>query len=479
MKSLPNFSSLSICHNPATDDESKEVEDVGTGNGSDLKVIKKQSQRDRDYVPSKILKDAYEREDASRTRITPSRRDPSIAKDVENRTGNAGSLFEAIQQEILSTRVTLQQLYWCEPAWDGTEETRKRMEQIGANHAEVVDRILRKYVLDPKSWLPTGYYHLRGEVYKTKIKESSFRALFDTYVQARGGMDFFTDFSMTNKGHFTQVEWETRPQNEIMIAEKLATRAQLLAPMVDALRDFGFISDDTKQIQILWRFLPVRHNNSSMWHMDANSHMMYGDESMTRAKQWTLTGDRSIVTTCCINLDSNQESIDCGTRILSGVPALTEYAVDSITKDMWEERNTLISYRNCHNENRFQTHFNTTVRSATEKAIVRWSEVKNPHANYDKSSEERIKMQLENQTLNEEKLKSAGVDVLKLKNGELGTMNDHQYHAGSATPEGHARIFLVARAKAMDRHGRSIPFRKDAEITDGSGNKVELFFNPI
>jgi len=64
--------------------------------------------------------------------------------------------------------------------------------------------------------------------------------------------------------------------------------------------------------------------------MDSNDFMLYGDESMENAAIWTNTGKRSVVTVSCLNVDPNQPTEQCGTRVLSGLPTLTERAVKGI-----------------------------------------------------------------------------------------------------------------------------------------------------
>lgn len=271
-----------------------------------------------------------------------------------------------------------------------------------------------------------------------------------------------------------QVQWET--QNQVEVANALAVHAQLFSPLLDAIREFGFVSEDHTEFQVLWRFHPVRHNNASIWHMDANDFRMYGDESMQRADVWTQTGERSVVTTSCLNMDPTKSTNHCGTRVLSGLPALSEKVVNAIVDDMWAAKDTLLSYkcgtRRTHED--FAVMFDRLVRHATELAITEYTAFPDMH-NYTRTIQDRV----EHQARVEKLLASAGVETLSTKNGEIGTFNDHQYHASNAIPEGHVRLFFVMRGKIVDRNNKTISFREDAEIVDRRGRKAKLSFMAI
>ena len=79
----------------------------------------------------------------------------------------------------------------------------------------------------------------------------------------------------------------------------------------------------------------------------------------------------------------------------------------------------------------------------------------------------------------EQLLASAGVETLRMLNGEIGTYNDHHYHASSTIPEGQVRLFFVVRGQAQDRLGARIQFREDARILDRQGRMARLSFMPI
>lgn len=268
-----------------------------------------------------------------------------------------------------------------------------------------------------------------------------------------------------------QVQWETR--NEELVARTLAKHAQLFSPMVDAIREFGFVSEDHIHFQLLWRFHPVRHNNASTWHMDSNDFRMYGDESMERADVWTASGGRSVVTTSCLNIDPQKPTDHCGTRVLSGLPALSEQAVKAIVDDLWVAKASLLSYKclNREKEKFFAVKFDRLARDATERAVAEYTKFPDMH-NYTRTTKDRV----EHQVRVEEQLASAGVDTLSARNGEISTFNDHQYHASNAIPEAHVRLFFVLRGKIQNRQGKTIPFRDDATIMDGRGKMAKLSF---
>ena len=245
---------------------------------------------------------------------------------------------------------------------------------------------------------------------------------------------------------------------------------------LDAIREFGFALEGQTEFQVLWRFHPVRHNNASIWHMDSNDFRMYADESMERAAAWTLTGERAVVTTSCLNIDPNQPTDHCGTRVLSGLPALSEKAISAIVDEMWAAKDTLLSYKcgNRDKEQYFAVMLNRLVMDATERAIIEYTAFPDMH-NYTRTVRDRV----EHQARVEQLLASAGVETLSTRNGEIGTFNDHQYHASSTIPEGHVRLFFVMRGKNADRKGRPLPFREDAQIVDRQGRPAKLSFQPI
>ena len=434
------------------------------------------SEDDEDYVVPEELQ-GLDRPDAARGRVVPRRRSPAVARDVRANQGEAGRLFTHIQTKMLGMWNKMAKWYWCETAPKGvplTAEKQAQFKAIEQNHDAVTRAIVEKYVLDPASWIRTAYYSVRGQIHDTIVPESSFRQLFDDYVKLRGGTWFLSDVSKTPQGHFTQVQWET--QNKVLVAKALAEHAQLFSPLLDAIREFGFASEDQTEFQVLWRIHPVRHNNSSNWHMDSNDFRMYGDESMERAAAWTQTGERSVVTTSCLNIDPNQPTDHCGTRVLSGLPALSEKAVEGIVDEMWAARDTLLSYKcgDRDKEKYFAVMFNRLVRNATERAIAEYTAFPEMH-NYTRTIQDRV----EQQARVEQLLASAGIEAISTRNGEIGTFNDHQYHASSTTPEGHVRLFFVMRGKIMDRLGRPLPFRPDAQIVDREGRPATLSFEPI
>jgi 3-mercaptopyruvate sulfurtransferase SseA len=86
---------------------------------------------------------------------------------------------------------------------------------------------------------------------------------------------------------------------------------------------------------------------------------------------------------------------------------------------------------------------------------------------------------VEHQVRVEQLLASAGVETLRMLNGEIGTYNDHHYHASSTIPEGQVRLFFAVRGQTQDVKGTPIPFREDARILDRQGRLAKLSFMPI
>lgn len=430
---------------------------------------------DEDWAVPEELQD-LERVDAARTRIVPHRRSPAVAEEARTNRGESGKLFYAIRNQVLGVWRDMAEWYWCENWATGralTPEQKAYVQKIMLNHDAVAQGILRKYVLKPSSWMRTAYYSVRGMIHDTVVPEASFRQFFEDYVRLRGGMDFLSDFSKTPKGRYTQVEWED--SNQLLVAQMLAVHAHLLAPLIDAIREFGFVPEGHTDLQVLWRFHPVRHNNASNWHMDENRFNLYGDESMRRADAWTLSGERSVVTSSCLSIDPRLPADNCGTRILSGLPALTEQAVNGILDDMWEAKDTLLSYKCRHaKEEYFGVKLNRVIKSATERGIVQYTAFPDMH-DYTRTAQDRM----EHQVRVEKLLASAGVETLRMLNGEIGTYNDHHYHASSTIPAGQVRLFFAVRGQNQDVMGKPIPFREDARILDRQGRMARLSFMPI
>ena len=496
-QSLPNLSRLQLLLNDdgtvhATVDVGQDLRNAGIRKGRQRKpkipdlarlVIDDadpyagwtEEEDDEDWAVPEELQD-LERVDAARTRIVPHRRSPAVAEEVRTNRGEAGKLFYAIRNQVLGVWKEMAEWYWCETSPAGvplTAEQRAHFQRVQINHDDVARRILGKYVLKPSSWMRTAYYSVRGKIHDTVVPEASFRQFFEDYVRLRGGTDFLSDFSKTPKGRFVQVVWED--SNQLLVAQTLAVHAHLLAPLVDAIREFGFVPEGHTDFQVLWRFHPVRHNNASNWHMDENRFNLYGDESMQRADAWTLTGERSVVTSSCLSIDPRLPADNCGTRVLSGLPALTEQAVDGILDDMWEAKDTLLSYR-CHQakEEFFGVKLNRVIKNATERGIVQYTAFPEMH-DYTRTAQDRV----EHQVRVEQLLASAGVETLRMLNGEIGTYNDHHYHASSTIPAGQVRLFFAVRGQAQDVKGTPIPFREDARILDRQGRLAKLSFMPI
>jgi len=480
---LPDLSRL-----PLGDDESVDTGAVAQSSG----IRKPTSRRQRrEELARLVADDPYEddgededwpvpddlrgldRSDASRGRIAPRRRAPSVAKDVRNKTGAAGTLFYVVQQFAREMWKEVRKWYWCEDKIpDIAPEQQMERQRFANDHAVVARRIIDKYAFDDASWTRQGYATMPGQIHDTIVPESTFRAFFDAYIALRGGLHVLSDYSKTPEGYFTQVEWEM--DNKVQVAKALAVHAQLLSPLLDAFRKFGFAPKDKVQFQVLWRFLPVRHNNSYAWHMDENDFMLYGDDSMAHAERWTSTGTRSVVTVSCLNVDPSQPTMHCGTRILSGVPTFTEKAVKGVVDDLWAAKDLLHRYNCNHTKKSFAVWFNRLIRRQTENALAYYTWARDPH-DYTRTIEDRAQQERRA----EKKLESAGVRVVRMANGEIGTFNDHAFHSSSTTPPNHVRMLLVLRGANLDNNFRVMPFRKDAEIFDRDGRRAELSFQPL
>lgn len=413
--------------------------------------------------------------------LLPSRRSPEIRQDVLQSTGPAGEFLRLVQSAVMELSPSLQS-YWCGPDVRNERNrallTRDDYMQIYQGQRVQLDKaykILEKYTLDDKSWIRSAYFSLRGQIHTAIVPEQSFRTLYDAYVAFRGGDPWFMNDTSTLPGSkvFTQVKWEADHEREV--GEALVPHAHLFAPMIDALRAFGFVSEGQDEFQIRWRFHPVRHNNASNWHLDINGYMMYGDESMERATRWTKEGNRAVATTSCLSIDPSQPADRCGTRILSGLPMFREEAVHGIVDELWDAKDTFPGFL-CpfDKEAEYAVKFRREVARATEKAIDKFIAFPDVH-DYTRTAADLVRDQARGEAV----LASAGVEVMRVRNGEISTFNDHQYHAGSTTPPGQIRLFFIANTGVEGTFGEGRAYKEHTRIVDGQGRVAKIMFTLI
>ena len=413
--------------------------------------------------------------------LLPSRRSPDIRQDVLQSTGPAGELLRLIQSAVMKLAPSLQS-YWCGPDVRDksirpflTPDVYMEIYQGQRVQLDKAYKILEKYTLDDKSWIRSAYFSLRGQIHTAIVPEQSFRTLYDAYVAFRGGDPWFMNDMSKLPGSkvFTQVKWESDHEREV--GEALAPHAHLFAPMIDALHAFGFVAEGQDEFQIRWRFHPLRHNNASMWHFDSNGYMMYGDESMQRATRWTKEGNRSVATTSCLSIDPSQPADRCGTRILSGLPMLREEAVHGIVDELWDAKDTYPGFV-CPREKEaeYAVQFRKEVADATEQAIKEFTASPDVH-DYTRTAADLVRDQARGEAV----LASAGVEVMRVRNGEISTFNDHQYHAGSTTPPGQIRLFFIANTGVESTFGEERAYKEHTRIVDGQGRVAKIMFTLI
>lgn len=312
----------------------------------------------------------------------------------------------------------------------------RQLEYIGlcANRSAVDKSFFYEYVNDqlklPASWVKQAPYKIPGYNHDTVIPGDHLLDLVNAYLSVRP----------TNARKLESVS----EINEINNA--LVKHAEHFMPMIDALREAGFVPPDQTQFVIKWRFQSARHAHAAVWHMDGVKYSPYADEDGTQESLLTSTGRRCIVTAGCVNIKGDAELHHCGTKVLSGVPVLTQQALEKITSAF------LNAFKECNDPIATRTKFVNRAFNATTNALEKYLETN-------------------------EGFKDAGIQEFALKNGQIATYNDSVFHsADNSTPEGFQRCFFVACPTATNNvNNQPIPFKRHAELANGT----ELMFGSI
>lgn len=367
------------------------------------------------------------RNDSERTRSAPytnlprpriKRRTNALRKEIDEQTGAYGELLNKIKEEVLATLKNHPYIVKCAT---GGEETLLAFQ----------DHIENELML-PSSWVQQAPFSLSGYLHPTRITEDKLLDLVNAYrsVRPAGTPDY------TPSGGYNL---ETRSEM-YMIDKAIAQHAEHFKPMIDALRGAGFVSSGHNgEFIIKWRFQGARHAYAAVWHMDAGRYSPYADESGEQLREWTKTGTRCVVTAGCVDTTGSSSIYNCGTKVLSGIPVLTENALKNLTSAFLANPGF-----ECKNPRQTRIRFTDAIFNSTTTALGKYT-------NSGKTFEE------------------AGVQVLALKNGIIATYNDSVFHSGdSSTPEGFQRCFFVACPTITDERNNTMPFRHDATLSDGS-----------
>jgi len=296
-----------------------------------------------------------------------------------------------------------------------------------------------KYVKEqlelPASWVKQAPYRIPGYNHRKVISGAHLLDLVNAYLSVRP----------TNARNLESVS----EMNEINIA--LVDYAEHFMPMIDALREAGFVPPEQKQFVIKWRFQSARHAHAAVWHMDGVKYSPYADEDGTQESLWTSTGRRCIVTAGCVNIKGDDDHEEpklhhCGTKVLSGVPVLTQQALKNITSAF------LDAFKECNDPIATRTRFVNRAFNATTFALTAYLRTNG-------------------------KFKDAGIQEFALENGEIATYNDSVFHsADNSTPKGFQRCFFVACPTATNNvNNQPIPFKPHTKLANGT----ELMFDSI
>ena len=302
-----------------------------------------------------------------------------------------------------------------------------------------------KYVKDqlelPDSWVQQAPDRIPGYNHRKAIPGDHLLDLVNAYLSVRS----------KNARNLESVP------EMIKINIALVDYAEHFMPMIDALREAGFVNPDQQQFVIKWRFQSARHAHAAVWHMDGVKYSPYADEDGTQESLWTSTCRRCIVTAGCVNTSNIKGDDDekpklhhCGTKVLSGVPVLTQQALENITSAFSD------AFKECNDPIATRTKFVNRAFNATTFALTAYLE---PNGKF------------------KGKFKDAGIQEFALENGEIATYNDSVFHsADNSTPEGFQRCFFVACPTATNNvNNQPIPFKTHATLKDGT----QLMFDSI
>ena len=236
------------------------------------------------------------------------------------------------------------------------------------------------------SWVKQAPYKIPGYNHVKVIPGDHLLYLVNAYLSVRP----------TNARNLESVS----EMNNINIA--IVKHAGHFMPMIDALREAGFVPPEQTQFVIKWRFQSARHAHAAVWHMDGVKYSPYADEDGKQESLWTSTGTRCIVTAGCVNIKGDAELHHCGTKVLSGVPVLTQQALENITSAFLKE------FKVCNDPIVTRTRFANRAFNATTNALTAYLRTNG-------------------------EFEDAGIQEFALKNGQIATYNDSVFHTTNAS----------------------------------------------
>jgi len=350
------------------------------------------------------------------------RRSKALVNQIEEQTGAYGELLRTIKQEVMTTFKEMLYISKC-----------------AAVHLDAPITFydyLEKELAKPISWVQQAPFTLSGYLHPTRISEDKLLDFVNAYRSVRpAGTPAYKPSGANNLETLKEA---------YMIDQALAKHAEHFKPMVDALRGAGFVaSDHNNEFMIKWRFQGARHAFASVLHMDNGRHSPYADESGEQLREWTETGTRCIATSGCVEATGRSSIYNCGTKVLSGVPVMTEQALKNITSTFLADAR-FSAYPSCKNPMVTRIQFTQKACDSTTTALDKY-------------------------IASGKTFEEAGIQVLALKNGIISTYNDSVFHSGdNSTPDGFERCFFVACPVITNNHNKPIPFRLDAQLSDGS-----------
>jgi len=352
-------------------------------------------------------------------------RTPEVIEDMEKNTGLYAQLSSRIREAARDAVLAFAE---------------KAKEREAAGHDvrpdEAYKRLVERVALvfeRADTFAPQALLEIEGYVHTERITDATFLALVNAYRTVRSD-----DIPVRKQSGSYTLEG---PHEAFLVNNALAPLAEQLMPLIDALRQAGFVDKNhNKQFIIKWRIHRGRHERASIWHMDEGAFSPYGDESGDQLEAWTANGTRCIVTSGCVEASGKDNTFGCATRVLSGTPVMRQGALESLM-DVFREAF----------KKRFRVNLVSRIMNSSIAVIKSF--------------------------LDEGKsLAAAGVQTMQLDNGVISTFNDSLWHAAVAeVPVEFERVFLVACPTIRNQVNRVVPFIHHARLRDGS----EVMFQEI
>ena len=234
---------------------------------------------------------------------------------------------------------------------------------------------------------------------------------------------------------------DDRVQSDII--KVVAQRAHYFLPMIRAMFAAGYVDHGHRVFELKYRFQSIRHSAASAWHMDNGIYQTYADDG-DKAKRWTESRTRKLVTSACINMNGSVHPSlwhNCGTNVAIGMPVLRPDLLNALMQSISDEVKEK-DFANTCDELMLHRRVTSDLQRATEIGIQ----------DYTKAGG---------------KLSHAGVQNVTLENGVISDYNDFMFHQSNTdVPDGYKRVFFVLSGVPTDIRGKPRAYNVDSTIHD-------------